>query len=139
MIARTLKTSIEKRLNKGKAIIILGARQTGKSTLAEAILVKQNEPFLKLNSDDADVREELSDTNSTRLKAIIGKNKIVLIDEAQRIGNIGLCLKIIVDQVKDVQVIATGSSAFELANKVNEPLTGRKYEYMLFPISFGEM
>ncbi len=85
------------------------------------------------------MRESLSNTSSTRIKAIIGNHKIVFIDEAQRIPNIGLTLKLFTDRLKDTQVIATGSSAFELAYKTNEPLTGRKFEFQLFPLSFGEM
>jgi predicted AAA+ superfamily ATPase len=92
-----------------------------------------------LNGDDPDVREALTNTTATKLKAIIGNKKILLVDEAQRIENIGLSLKLITDQIKDVQVIATGSSSFELSSQVNEPLTGRKYEFMLYPLSFEEM
>lgn len=137
MITRILQQTIKKRLFKGKAILIFGPRQTGKSTLIETLL--KDTDHLYLNGDESDVREILSNTTSTRLKAIIGQKKIVFIDEAQRIPDIGLTLKLITDQIKDVQVIATGSSAFELSGKVNEPLTGRKYEYMLYPVSFEEM
>ena len=137
MIGRNLQKSIELRLFKGKAILVFGPRQSGKSTLIEAVLKEQN--FFYLNGDDADVRELLTDTTATRLKAIFGNKKIVFIDEAQRVANIGLTLKLITDQIKDVQVIASGSSTFELSSQVNEPLTGRKYEFMLYPLSFGEM
>jgi uncharacterized protein len=139
MIERVLQKAIKERLFKGKALLLFGARQTGKSTLAEAILQKQEKPWMVMNGDDADVRAILSSTSAAKLKALIGKNEILLIDEAQRIENIGLTIKIITDQIKNVQVIATGSSSFELSGKVNEPLTGRKYELMLFPLSFQEM
>ena len=139
MISRTIQQSLEKRLFKGKVLLIFGARQTGKSTLVENLLKNQDQESIVLNGDDADVRELLSDTTATKLKAIIGNKKIILIDEAQRIKNVGLILKLITDQIKDVQPIATGSSAFELSNQVNEPLTGRKYEFMLYPVSFQEM
>jgi predicted AAA+ superfamily ATPase len=137
MIHRILEKTIQARLFKGKAIILFGPRQSGKSTLIENAL--DGSEYLHMNGDDADVREVLSNTSAARLKTIIGKSKVVFIDEAQRITNIGLTLKIFTDQLKDVQVIATGSSAFELSNKVNEPLTGRKYEFMLYPLSFGEL
>lgn len=137
MIKRTLQSAIEKRLFKGKAILIFGPRQAGKSTLVETIL--QDKDHLYLNGDDSDVREILTNTNATRLKAVVGSKKILFLDEAQRIPNVGLTLKLFTDQIKDVQVIATGSSAFELSSQVNEPLTGRKYEFMLYPLSFGEM
>ncbi len=139
MISRTIQQSLEKRFFKGKALLIFGARQTGKSTLVENLLKNQDQESIILNGDDADVRELLSDTTATKLKAIIGNKKIILIDEAQRIKNVGLTLKLITDQIKDVQPIATGSSAFELSSQVNEPLTGRKYEFMLYPLSFQEM
>jgi predicted AAA+ superfamily ATPase len=137
MIKRTIQTSIEKRLFKGKAILIFGPRQSGKSTLVETIL--KDKDHLYLNGDDADVRDILTNTTATKLKTVVGNKKILFIDEAQRIPNIGLTLKLFTDQIKDVQVIATGSSAFELSSQVNEPLTGRKYEFMLYPLSFAEL
>lgn len=138
-IHRHLANRVKERLFKGKAILLFGPRQVGKSTFCESILQELNQPWLYLNGDESDIRNELTNTTSTRLKSIFGNHKIVYIDEAQRIHNIGLTLKLITDQIKDVQVIATGSSAFELANQANEPLTGRKYEFFLYPVSFGEM
>lgn len=139
MIKRTLEASIRQRLFKGKAILLFGPRQSGKSTLAESLLRTQDKEWLYMNGDDADVREILTNTTAAKLKALVGNKGIVFIDEAQRIVNIGLTLKLFTDQIKEVQVIATGSSAFELASHVNEPLTGRKYEFMLYPLSFSEM
>ncbi len=127
------------RLFKGKAFIIFGARQVGKTTFALKLIEDRLAETKIVNGDEADVREEFLKPNATKLKRIIGKNKILLIDEAQRIVDIGIVIKIIVDQLKDVQVIATGSSAFELSNKINEPLTGRKYEMYLHPLTFEEM
>ncbi|WP_449439403.1 ATP-binding protein [Pedobacter steynii] len=137
MINRSIYQAIQSRLFKGKAILLFGARQCGKSTLIEEIL--KDKEHLYLNGDDADTREMLTNTSATKLKVRFGGHKIIFIDEAQRINNIGLTLKLITDQMKNVQVIATGSSAFELSNKVNEPLTGRKFEFMLYPLSFSEM
>jgi predicted AAA+ superfamily ATPase len=139
MINRLLQNKIKERLFKGKAIILFGPRQSGKSTLVERLLREMNQGWLYLNGDEADVREILTNTSSTKLKALAGRNKIVFIDEAQRISNVGLTLKLFTDQLSDVQVIATGSSAFELSSQVNEPLTGRKYEFMLYPVCFKEM
>lgn len=139
MISRALKTDIESRLFKGKAILLFGPRQTGKSTLMHHILSAQAKPFLYLNGDEADVRELLTETSSAKLKSLIGTNRIVFIDEAQRIPGIGLTLKLFTDQIPEIQVIATGSSSFDLSSQVNEPLTGRKYEFKLYPISFAEM
>lgn len=138
MILRSLETEIDEKIFKNKAIIILGARQTGKTTLLKK-LVSNKDDVLWLNADEPDIIAMFENVSSSRLKAIFGNNKIVVIDEAQRINDVGLRLKLITDQIPDVQIIATGSSAFELANRVNEPLTGRKWEYNLFPISFSEM
>lgn len=139
MIVRLLQHEIQKKLFKGKAILLFGPRQSGKSTLIESLLKQVGQEWLYLNGDEADVREILTNTTSAKLKLLAGRNKIVFIDEAQRVNNIGLTLKLFTDQLKDIQVIATGSSAFELSSQVNEPLTGRKYEFMLYPLCFEEM
>ena len=138
MIERTQESAIQSLLGSNKAIILMGARQVGKSTLLHSLL-DGNDTVLWLSGDDDDVREMFRSITSTRLKAIVGNRKTVVIDEAQRIEDIGLRLKLITDQIPGVQVIATGSSSFELSSKVNEPLTGRKRELKLFPISFREM
>ena len=85
------------------------------------------------------VLELFKNANAVRLKLFFGNKKIVIIDEAQRIPDIGLRLKLIADNLPDIQLLATGSSSFELANHLNEPLTGRKWEYKMFPVSFKEM
>ncbi|MBK6338670.1 MAG: ATP-binding protein [Bacteroidetes bacterium] len=140
MIVRNQLKYAQDRLFKGKALLVFGPRQSGKSTfIAQLLAQNKNKKALILNGDDEDTVELLSKPNSTKLKGIIGKHKILYIDEAQRIKDIGIVIKIIVDQIKTVQVIATGSSAFELANKTNEPLTGRKYEMLLLPFSYGEL
>ena len=138
MIHRILEEQIVSLLGSGKAIIIMGARQVGKSTLLESIFqVKEN--VLWMTGDDLDVQELFSQITSSRLKALLGNSQYLIIDEAQRITDIGLRLKLITDQIKNVQVIATGSSSFELASKVNESLAGRKREFRMFPLSFSEM
>lgn len=138
MIKRRLKEVFKDKLFSGKALILLGARQVGKTTLLQDLVDGQTN-CLWLNGDELDVQKMFEDTSADRLKAQFGNNKIVVIDEAQRIKDIGLRLKLITDQMKDIQLIATGSSAFELANEVNEPLTGRKWQYQMFPLSFSEM
>ncbi|SDC49792.1 ATP-binding protein [Pedobacter soli] len=127
------------RLFKGKAFIIFGPRQTGKTTFVEQLLAKVNKKTLYLNGDDADVRESLARPNAAQITQMLGNYEVLFIDEAQRINDVGLLIKIIVDRFKNVQVIATGSSAFELSGKINEPLTGRKYEMMLLPFSYAEL
>lgn len=138
MIKRILESHINALLGTDKAIIIMGARQVGKSTLLTTLLSSRDD-VVWMNGDDIDIQQLFSQMTSTRIRALIGNGKILVIDEAQRIPDIGLRLKLITDQVNGVQVIATGSSSFELANKVNEPLTGRKREFRMFPLTFGEM
>lgn len=138
MIKRILEQRIRDRLFTGKAIILMGPRQTGKTTLLNAIF--GSEPGVKwLNGDDPETRLLLDDVTTLKWKRILGNSKVMVLDEAQRIADIGLKLKLITDQIPEVQVVASGSSAFELANRINEPLTGRKWAYHLFPLSYAEM
>ncbi len=138
MIERTQAEKIKSLIGSNKAITLMGARQVGKSTLIHSLL-DSDDKVLWLNGDDDDVRELFKNINSTRLKAIIGNKQIIVIDEAQRIHDIGLRIKLITDQIPGVQVIATGSSSFELSSKINESLAGRKRELKLFPLTFSEM
>ena len=139
MIRREQTDYAKARLFKGKALLVFGPRQVGKTTFVENLITDLNKKTIFLNGDESDVLALFENPNVTKLKNIVGDNEILVIDEAQRITNIGIVLKIMVDQIKSVQVIATGSSSFELANKLNEPLTGRKYEMHLFPMAFSEM
>ena len=136
MYPRTLKDKLSSKLGKGKAIVIVGPRQVGKTTLIKSII--GDSPHLFLDGDNLAVRSLLTDINTEELKTVIGKHNLVFIDEAQRINDIGLTAKIITDQFKHVQLILSGSSSFDISNKTNEPLTGRKWEYELFPISWKE-
>ena len=139
MINRALIKIIQENMFSGKAILILGARQTGKTTLIKEIQKLYKEPSIYLNCDEPIVHSRLTDVNTALWKQIIGNNKILFIDEAQRIKNIGIKLKLVTDNIKNVQLVVTGSSSFDLANEIKEPLTGRKWEYFLFPISWGEL
>ena len=138
MITRSIEEKIRKQLFGGRAIVIMGARRTGKTTLFRQLLESEDN-VLWMNGDEPDVRGLFENITSTRLKAIIGNARLVVIDEAQRITDIGIKLKLITDQMPEVQLLASGSSSFDLANKINEPLTGRKWEYKLFPLSFAEL
>jgi len=138
MIKRELESTIKPLLGSKKGIVVMGARQVGKSTLLTSMLEGRND-VMWLNGDDPDVQSLFSEMTSTRIRTILASHRILVVDEAQRIADFGLRLKLITDQVPDVQVIATGSSSFNLGRKVNEPLTGRKREFRLFPITFGEM
>jgi uncharacterized protein len=138
MINRLLEKLLLSRLNTGKAIILLGPRQVGKTTLLNNLPYRADE-VLWFNGDEPDVIKIFAEMSASRLSAMLGKKKVLIIDEAQRIENIGLKLKLITDTLKDVQLFASGSSAFELANRDNEPLTGRKWEFTMYPLSFEEM
>ena len=139
MFTRELYPVILDQCFKGKAIILLGARQVGKTTLLRQVIQTAQTEVQYLNCDEPQVVEALTNRNLRELVLLVGKAKYIVIDEAQKVNNIGLTLKLIVDNIPDVQVIATGSSAFELRNRLNEPLTGRKFEYQMYPISTNEI
>ncbi|KAF0149249.1 MAG: ATPase AAA [Ignavibacteria bacterium] len=139
MINRLIFSRIKENLFKGKAIIIYGARQVGKTTLVNEIIIGLNKKTILLNGDDTDTRELFEKPNIAKLQNIIANAQVVIIDEAQRITEIGIAIKIIVDRISGVQVIATGSSSFMLAEKTKEALAGRAYEYVLYPLSFQEI
>ncbi|MDR1082906.1 MAG: ATP-binding protein [Coriobacteriales bacterium] len=138
MIERAIAKQLKKHLSDSKAIVVMGPRQVGKTTALKALLKERND-VLWLNGDEADVRMLFEQATSTRLRTLIGKAAIVVIDEAQRITDIGVKLKLITDNITEAKLMATGSSSFELANKINESLAGRKWEYMLYPLSFAEL
>jgi predicted AAA+ superfamily ATPase len=136
MYARTIREKIIKRMGSGKAIIVTGPRQVGKTTLIESILESEN--YLFLDGDDPKTRVLLTEPSTEQIRSMLGKHQYVFIDEAQRIKGIGITMKIITDRFKQIQLFASGSSSFDLLNNINEPLTGRKWEYQLFPISWEE-
>ncbi len=139
MYVRFIQKSIESWLFKSKIIIIYGPRQAGKTTLAKTILDKFGDDGLYLNCEVDSVKRELSKVEPSQLKSFFGKKKIIVLDEAQVISNIGLVLKTFIDEFKDIQIIATGSSSFDLSSNVKEPLTGRSVEFTLLPFSVGEI
>jgi len=136
MFDRTIENTIKEKINGGKAIVVVGARQVGKTTLLNNIL--KDKDFLFLDADDPSTRSLLQSPTTEQIRTFIGDYKYIFLDEAQRIPGIGLTLKIITDQFKKVQLFVSGSSSFDLGNELNEPLTGRKWEYELFPISWEE-
>ncbi|MHB1326388.1 MAG: ATP-binding protein [Thermoleophilia bacterium] len=138
-LRRNIQPQLEKALSRKKAVILYGARQVGKTTLVKKIIEDSSSRSLYLNCDEPDVRGSLTQKNSTELKQLVGDHALVVIDEAQRVLNIGLTLKLLIDNFPGVQVLATGSSSFELSNRIKEPLTGRKIEFHLFPLSVTEM
>lgn len=139
IIPRIAQKQIESRLFQGKAIIIYGARQVGKTTLAKQIIGKYGEDAHYFDCELLSVRQNIEIPEADRLKSFLGKYKIVVLDEMQKVSNAGIVLKILVDHCPEVQVIATGSSSFELANQTEEPMTGRAVRFILYPFSVAEM
>ncbi|NUO03187.1 MAG: AAA family ATPase, partial [Saprospiraceae bacterium] len=139
-IDRTALHFLESRISDTKALLILGPRQTGKSTLLKEIARRTEGKQLFLNCDEAIIREALQSVRSVaEIRLLLGNANLVLIDEAQRVRDIGIVLKLITDNFPGIKLIVSGSSAFELSNIVNEPLTGRKWEHLLLPFSTQEM
>jgi len=138
LIQRYLTDQINKTLTDGKVAIVYGARQTGKTTLAKTLL-KSSQHNLYLNCDEPDVREQLTNKTSTALKSVFGDASLVVIDEAQRVPNIGLTTKLIHDTYPEVRLLLTGSSSLDLANTIKEPLTGRAHELTLYPLALSEV
>lgn len=136
--SRKLEQIIDNHKQNNKAVVIVGSRQVGKTTLLRQ-LFPENDDCMWFYGDDLDTQQLFANMTATRLRNIIGRHKTVVIDEAHRIQDIGLRMKLITDQMPEIKLVATGSSAFELANQLNEPLTGRKWEYRMYPLSFAKM
>jgi len=139
-ITRRLEGVIKANLFQRKIVVVYGARQVGKTTMVKRIAEDLGEPYSYINCDELDILSKLQNAdNSEALMSIMGGNRLVIVDEAQRVKNIGLKLKLMVDNFPDIQIIATGSSSFDLANEIEEPLTGRNFEFWLFPLSLNEL
>ena len=138
MIAREIEQQILKDFRKKKVLVVLGARQVGKTTLLSQIN-QGGKKVLSLNCDNADDRLMLENRTTTELSQLLSSYDLAFIDEAQRVANIGITIKMIGDLKLDTQVIVTGSSSFDIANRVNEPATGRTIEYKLYPFSMREL
>jgi uncharacterized protein len=136
---RQLITTLTNWLFKQKVLVLIGARQVGKSTLLHNMLEQLNKPYLIINGEESNIKKLFEEPTTEKLQQIVGNNEIVLIDEAQQIKNIGLCLKILFDNIKNVQFIASGPSALEIADEIFEPLTGRHFVFNLFPLSVQEV
>lgn len=139
IIARLIKNQIKKGLLPGQIVMILGARRVGKTTLIKDIVSQTMSRVDFYNCDDPDVKAKFTNISLSSLKKLLKDAELLVFDEAQRIKNIGLTLKMIVDEMPDKKVLVSGSSSLELANEVREPLTGRKKTFPLFPISFLEL
>lgn len=138
-ISRIIEEDVSRKFFKGKVIVVYGPRQSGKTTLIKELLREMAVSPVFLNGDD-DLDVHYFDTvTASRWTQLMGEKKVVFIDEGQKIQNLGRAVKLLVDSRDDVQVVITGSSSFTLANSVEEPLTGRKFEYRLFPLSYAEL
>lgn len=135
IILRKHLENIRKYLLPNKVVVIYGPRRVGKTTILTNFLKDHKEPYLLLNGDDLEVRERVNTESIEKLKNLVGESRLLVIDEAQKIKNIGVNLKIIVDHIKNIKVIVTGSSSFDLANQIGEPLVGRAYTLLLYPLA----
>jgi predicted AAA+ superfamily ATPase len=137
-INRELAIRIQNKLQPGKVLMVLGARRVGKTVLVNELVNELGEPFLYLNGEDINVHDQLANRSVEHYKQIIGSSQLLYIDEAQKIPEIGLKLKLMIDEIKDLKIIISGSSSFDINKNVGEPLTGRKYTFHLFPLSENE-
>lgn len=139
MIARSLEQNLIPWLGRGKALVLIGPRQVGKTTLTRKLAQDMGQATLWLTGDDPATRELMADISLARLQQVVGTHQVVVIDEAQRLTNAGLTLKLLTDHFPGVQLLVTGSSSLDLAAQTKESLVGRKIEYLLLPMSFAEM
>jgi len=130
---------LKKLLQSNKVLVIYGPRRTGKTTLIKRFLQDIQEPYLLVNGEDITVQEFLSSQSIAKLKEFVGSKKLLVIDEAQKISKIGINLKLLVDSIPGIKIIATGSSSFELAEQIGEPLVGRKFEVPMYPLAQLEL
>jgi predicted AAA+ superfamily ATPase len=138
-IERSIESDIKERLFQGKILVLYGARQVGKTTLVKKILADFKVKDGYFNCEEVSVQNGLAVAEASVLRTFLGKRKIVVLDEAQHIPDIGRKLKILIDTYPDMRIIATGSSSFELANRMAEPLTGRAFHFTLYPFSYEEI
>lgn len=139
-IPRILTKKIEKAIQPGKVVVLYGPRRAGKTTLlGEITRTRGSQNYFKIDADKLRFRRVLSSQDERQIKSLVAGKKLLIVDEAQRVENIGLNLKIIVDNFPKLSVLVTGSASLDLASEVGEPLTGRKKTFMLYPISYGEL
>lgn len=137
-LERQLSKNILKKLQANKVVIISGARRVGKTILVKELLKEIDEPALILNGEDINVHDKLSRRSIENYRQLLGSNKILYIDEAQKIPDIGLKLKLMIDEIEGLKVIISGSSSFDINKNAGEPLTGRKYSFNLYSLSESE-
>ena len=138
-IERAIYGKFIKRLIPNKVLVLLGARRTGKTVFIKKVIENIKEPYLLMNGEDVDASDMLKKRSVENYKRLLGNKKVLIIDEAQKIQEIGIKLKLMVDEIKGIKIIATGSSTFDLNNKLGEPLTGRQYTFNLYPLAQMEL
>jgi uncharacterized protein len=138
-VKRAIETQIEEAIGRNKVLLIMGTRRVGKTFLIKAIQKKLGQPVVTLNGEDFEVQELLKNITAANYNLIVGSAKLLIIDEAQAIPNIGNILKFMIDTIPALTILATGSSSFDLLNKAGEPLTGRKVQFNLYPLSQLEL
>jgi len=131
--------NLNKLILPNKVMVVYGPRRCGKTTLLTHYLEGTSDMYLLVSGEDITVQEYLGSQSVAKLKDFVGENRLLVIDEAQKIKEIGLNLKLIIDHIRDIKIIATGSSSFDLARGIGEPLTGRKYTLKLFPLAQMEL
>lgn len=139
MIVRNAQAAVEKWLFKGKVIVLYGARQVGKTTLCKQLLERYDSKPAYYNCEIQSIKDALGTKEPQQLKQFIGNYKVIVLDEAQNVPDIGVILKLLIDTYPDIQIIATGSSSFELANATGEALTGRAVQINMYPLSWSEL
>lgn len=138
-IGRFLQSQIESTLLTDKVLVLYGPRQVGKTTLVRELMAQTTRRARFVNADELLYREALASQNRQTLEEVLADADLLIIDEAQRVPDIGLNLKILIDNHPEITIIATGSASFTLANSINEPLTGRKITFTLYPLSYPEI
>ena len=136
---RAIENKIKERFHKGRAILIFGPRQAGKTTLSKKLLEDYGNKGEYFNCELSSVRNNFEVGKPELIKKMIGDKKVAVLDEAQTVEDIGVILKTFIDTYPNIQIVATGSSSFDLSNKINEPLTGRAFEFILYPLSVAEI
>lgn len=138
LITRTIEDQVLSSLELNKVVILLGPRRVGKTVLIRQIIKRLKEPYLLLNGEDADVRIKLEYRSKQNYLNLIGNKRILIIDEAQKIPEVGAILKLMVDEIAGIKILVTGSSAFDINKYTGEPLTGRRKNFNLFALSESE-
>lgn len=138
-VSRAIEGRLKSQIGKNKVLLILGTRRVGKTVLVNQIVQDYGKPVTMLNGEDLDIQEMLQQRTVANYKKIVGNAKLLIVDEAQAVPEIGKILKLIIDSSPDLTIIATGSSSFDLLNKAGEPLTGRKIQFQLYPIAQMEL